>query len=173
MIREDEVFKIGKFGKPHGIKGEITLSFDNDIFDRKDCPYLIGKIDGILVPFFMTEYRFKGEDTALITLEDVDSEIQAKRFKGIEVYYPKIYLDENEPEILSLDYYIGFSVEDNNLGAIGEIVDVDDSTINTLFLIKNKEGQELIVPASDDFIINIDEENKLISLSLPEGLIDL
>ena len=79
MIKEDEVFKIGKFIKPHGIKGEISFAFDNDIFDKADCPYLICLIDGIYVPFFVKEYRFKGAETALITLEDITSDLQAKR----------------------------------------------------------------------------------------------
>ena len=36
MIREDDVYKIGRLGKPHGVKGEITFMFDDDIFDRTD-----------------------------------------------------------------------------------------------------------------------------------------
>ena len=33
MIRQEEVYKIGKIGKPHGVKGELTLFFDDDVFD--------------------------------------------------------------------------------------------------------------------------------------------
>ena len=58
MIRKEEVFKIGKIGKPHGVKGEVGLRFSDDVFDRVDAEYLILDIDGILVPFFMEEYRF-------------------------------------------------------------------------------------------------------------------
>lgn len=52
MIKSDEVFKIGQFAKPHGIKGEITLMTDCDVFDDTDDPYIICDMDGILVPFF-------------------------------------------------------------------------------------------------------------------------
>ena len=52
MIRQDEVYKIGKIGKPHGVKGELTFAFDDDVFDRVDADYLVLLIDGILVPFF-------------------------------------------------------------------------------------------------------------------------
>ena len=34
MIRQEEVYRIGKIGKPHGVKGELTLFFDDDVFDR-------------------------------------------------------------------------------------------------------------------------------------------
>ena len=39
MIRQEEVYKIGKIGKPHGVKGELTLFFDDDVFDRVDADY--------------------------------------------------------------------------------------------------------------------------------------
>ena len=59
MIKKDEVFKIGVFNKPHGVKGELSFTFTDDIFDRVDCDYLICLLDGIMVPFFVEEYRFR------------------------------------------------------------------------------------------------------------------
>lgn len=173
MIREDEVLKIGKFIKPHGIKGEITFAFDNDIFDRVDCPYLICSIDNIFVPFFIKSYRFKGSDTALVLLEDVESEIQAKRFNGLSVYFPRKYFDNNDEVQLTLNYFIDFIVIDKQLGEIGIIKDIDESTINTLFLLKKKgSDDDIIIPASDDFITDIDSENKILYVELPVGLLD-
>lgn len=173
MIHPNDVFKIGKFIKPHGLKGEIALEFDNDIFDKADCPYLVCLVDGIYVPFFIKKYRFKGNDIALISFEDVTSEEQAKMFNGLEVYFPRAYFDsENEEVDFSLDFFIGFTVYDEQEGEIGRIIDINDSTINTLFLLENQNGEEHIIPASDDFITKIDEENKKIYMNLPTGLIE-
>lgn len=47
MIKKDEVFKIGIFNKPHGVKGEISFTFTDDIFDRVECEYLVCLLDGI------------------------------------------------------------------------------------------------------------------------------
>ena len=55
MIKKDEVFKIGIFNKPHGVKGEISFTFTDDIFDRVECEYLVCLLDGIFVPFFIEE----------------------------------------------------------------------------------------------------------------------
>ena len=57
MIRRDEVYKIGKLGKPHGVKGEITFAITDDVFDRVDAEYLVLDIDGILVPFYLRRSR--------------------------------------------------------------------------------------------------------------------
>ncbi|HMM03006.1 MAG: ribosome maturation factor RimM [Dysgonomonas sp.] len=172
MIKENEVFKIGKFIKPHGIKGEINFSFENDVFDRVDCPYLICRIDNILVPFFIEEYRFKGKETALIKFEDIDDEEKARRMSGLEVYFPRKYYEEesNEEIEYSWNFFIGFSVIDKTAGKLGIIEDIDDKTINTLFLVKDGEN-ELIIPATEDFIEKIDAKKKVLYLVLPEGLI--
>ena len=73
MIRRDDVYKIGKLGKPHGVKGEISFAITDDVFDRVDAEYLVLDIDGILVPFYMEEYRFKNDDTVLVTIRDARS----------------------------------------------------------------------------------------------------
>ena len=173
MIKDNEVFKIGKLIKPHGIKGEISFAFDNDVFDKVDCPYLICRIDGILVPFFIDKYRFKGSETALVKFEDIDNENKAQRLAGLEVYFPRKYYEEDDQEDIeySWNYFIEFSVYDKTAGFLGVIEDVDDKTLNTLFLIK-KEGEETIIPATDDFIENIDPKKKILYVNLPEGLLE-
>ncbi|MDH6307583.1 16S rRNA processing protein RimM [Dysgonomonas sp. PFB1-18] len=172
MIKESEVFKIGKLVKPHGIKGEISFAFENDVFDRVDCPYLICRIDNILVPFFIKEYRFKGSETALITFEDIDSDRKALRMAGLDVYFPRKYYEEDSDENIeySWNFFIGFSVTDKLAGELGIIEAIDDKTLNTLFLIKN-EDEELIIPATEDFIEKVDPKKKVLYLNLPEGLI--
>ncbi|MDR0824885.1 MAG: ribosome maturation factor RimM [Prevotella sp.] len=172
MINDSEVFKIGKLIKPHGIKGEISFAFDNDVFDRVDCPYLICRVNGILVPFFIEEYRFKGSETALVTFEDIDSEEKAQRMSGLEVYFPRKYYEEDKDDDIeySWNFFIGFSVVDKAAGKLGVIEAVDDKTLNTLFLITNGDD-ELIIPATEDFIEKIDAKKKILYLNLPEGLI--
>jgi len=52
------------------------------------------------------------------------------------------------------------------------VTDVDTSTINTLFVV-DYQGEELLVPAQEEFIIDIDQKHKVITVDLPEGLIAL
>ena len=40
MIKKETIYKIGKIGKPHGVDGEVSFHFDDDIFDRVDADYL-------------------------------------------------------------------------------------------------------------------------------------
>ena len=61
MIKNDDVFRIGKIGKAHELKGELQMQVDDDVFDRVEADYVVLQIDGILVPFFIEEYRFRSD----------------------------------------------------------------------------------------------------------------
>lgn len=54
---------------------------------------------------------------------------------------------------------------------LGTIREVDDATINVLFVVVLDE-EERLIPATEDFILSIDEKKGTIRMSLPEGLLD-
>lgn len=173
MIRREEVYKIGKLGKPHGVKGEVSFLFDDDVFDRVDADYLVLDMDGILVPFFMEEYRFKSNENALVKFEDIDTQDQARNLTGREVFFPRQLSDADE-ENLSWAEIVDFKLIDaTTQKSVGTIDSVDDNTINILFEVTSPEGKELLIPASEDLIERVDAQKKEIWVNLPEGLLDL
>jgi 16S rRNA processing protein RimM len=174
MIRKEEVFKIGVMGKPHGINGEIAMAFSDDVFDRTDADYVVLLIDGIFVPFFIEEYRFKGAETALMKLCDIDSAEKARELTGVEVYFPKSLSDGQEDEVVTWEDIVGFSlINDDDEATVGSITDVDDSTANVLFTVKTNDGREVLVPASEELITAVDNENRIIKMTIPEGLLNI
>jgi 16S rRNA processing protein RimM len=171
MIKKEEVFKIGIINKPHGVKGEVSFTFTDDIFDRvEDCDYLVLLLDGILVPFFIEEYRFRSDNVALVKFEGIDSTEKARTLTNVEVYYPVKFMDDQE-EISSWNYFIGFRVEDIHHGCLGTVVDVDDATMNVLFVIENGD-KEVLLPAHEEFILDIDRKKKILKVDIPDGLLD-
>ena len=173
MIKKEEVYKIGLFNKPHGIHGELQFTFTDDIFDRVGCDYLICLLDGIFVPFFIEEYRFRSDSTALVKLEGIDTAERARMFTNVEVYFPVKHAEEAEDGELSWNFFVGFRMEDVRHGELGEVVEVDTTTVNTLFVVEQEDGEELLIPAQEEFIVEINQEKKLITVELPEGLLNL
>jgi 16S rRNA processing protein RimM len=172
MISKTDVIPIGQITKPHGIGGEMSFSFTTDIFDREEVPYFIFELEGIMVPFFLTEYRFKSNTTALLKLDGIDNDEQARTFAGLTVYLPKSYLEKVEDTEIELDYFAGFSLIDADKGLLGVISEVDQTTENVLFVIPTKDD-ELLIPAGEEYIKEIDHDKKIIYVKLPEGLLDL
>ncbi len=171
MILQEEVFHIGRLGKPHGIKGEITFMFTDDVFDRVDAEYLIIEVDGILVPFFIDEYRFKSNETALMAFDGITTVEQAKELTNCEVYFPRSLSDHSEDE-MTWEEFVGYQITDLHEGSIGKIVDVDDATENVLFSVDYK-GNTILLPAAEELIVDIDHKERIITTELPEGLLDL
>ena len=169
MIKKEDVYKIGRIGKAHGVKGEVTFQFDDDVFDRVDAEYLILEVDGILVPFFMEEYRFRSDSTALVKFEDIDTQDRARELTNCDVYFPR-ELSDNDEEEISWSFLVGFSIIDNESGKnVGTIANIDDNTMNILFELEDGT----LIPASEELITDIDKDNKTITIALPEGILDL
>ena len=169
MIKKEDVYKIGRLGKAHGVKGEVSFQFDDDIFDTADADYLILDIDGILVPFFMEEYRFRNDSLALVKFCNVDTQQRASELTGCDVYFPRSIADERA-EGLSLSSLVGFDLIDaNGNEKVGTIAAIDDTTQNILFELEDGT----LIPASDDLITDINTQQRQITMNIPEGLLDI
>lgn len=173
MIRKESVYKIGRIGKPHGVDGEVSFHFDDDVFCRVDADYLVLDIDGILVPFFIDDYRFKGSETALVRFADIDTQERARDLTGCDVYFPREHSDA-AADTISWAAVVGFHVVDAASGKpVGEITGVDDSTINVLFCLVTPGGDDILVPASGELVADIDTEGRTITMRLPDGLLNI
>ena len=174
MIRKEEVYKIGRIGKPHGVKGEVTFHFVDDVFDRVDAVFLILSVDDILVPFYMEEYRFRTDETALVKFCDIDTQEQARELTHCDVFFLRSMTDDDSDEGLSWAQITGFSLLNAATGkTVGTIRSVDDSTLNILFEIETPDGNDILVPAHEELIEQVDGEKRQIVVRLPEGLLEL
>ncbi|GHT01367.1 ribosome maturation factor RimM [Bacteroidia bacterium] len=189
MIRRNDLVKIGKFNKPHGVSGEIQLSFTSPLTPLTgalDSPpeggrggaFLVCELDNIFVPFRVIESRFISDTTAYVRLKNISSDEAVRPLVNKDVYFDKratvIAGATANPhhENLTWDYFLDYTLFDKTAGEIGKISAVDDSTPNTLFIVETPDD-ELLIPANTDFITSIDEKQKQIHLELPEGLLDL
>ena len=169
MLRKEDFVYFGKFLKPHGTKGEIGLQSDGFMLGD-DCDFVACDIDGILVPFFFDTIRPKNNDTLIVKVERMENADEVRFLTNRDAYIPRQWVEESDE--LTWSYFKGFMATDTTMGILGEITDIDDNTINTLFII-GKGDDEILIPAQEEFIVGIDHERKEIVFNLPEGLISL
>ena len=173
MIDKNEIFSIGKINKPHGIHGEMSFTFTTDVFDSENAEFLIFEIEGVFVPFYIESYRFRTETTALLKLEDVENDEQAREFAGLIIYLPVEFRDKVNEEEITINHFIGFKLQDKMQGEIGTVIAIDQTTENMLFIVENDDLKEVLIPANDDFILEIDHDGKIIHLEIPDGLLEI
>ncbi len=168
MIRKEDCYKIGRIGKAHGVRGELSFLFTDDVFNRADADYLILEVDGILVPFFMEEYRFRSDSLALVKFCDIDTQQRASELTNCDVWFLRsLTPDDEEPTLAGL---VGFEIVEAGTGkSVGHIAAIDDTTVNLLFELEDGT----LIPANDELITDIDTSGKRITMSIPEGLLAL
>ncbi|MDR2815652.1 MAG: ribosome maturation factor RimM [Proteiniphilum sp.] len=172
MISKKEILQVGCTQKPYGIKGEIVIRFRKAEYADMETEYYFLEIEGIPVPFFIEEFTYSTDVTARVKFEGVDDEIAAARYVNSPVFLSReLAKPPAEQTEADWDYFTGFTVIDRHGKELGVIEEVDDSTINVLFVVRN-DGKEYLIPATEDFITAIDEKNSLLEMYLPEGLIE-
>lgn len=181
MITSQEIRNIGSFIKPHGVKGEISAQLDYDI-DLSELRCIVIDIDGINVPFFLNGIRPKSSHSVLVSIDGISTDTEAKEFAGktfsalksdLERIMPD-GVDEDEDNFY-LDDLIGFTLLDEQDRQLGTVIDYDDSTANLLLKIRryDEAATEFFVPAANDLILDINPNEKNITIDIPEGIIDL
>ncbi|MCM1518411.1 MAG: ribosome maturation factor RimM [Pseudoflavonifractor sp.] len=177
MIKSDQLTEIGKFNKPHGINGELSLTLhDNVDPDLLRC--VIVDIDGINVPFFIESIRPKTSETYLVTIDGIDTEEDTRLLVNKTAYVSDddtaLIDEEPDGDGLYASSLIGYTVIDGNTGnTIGHITDIEDSTANALFIVEDDNDATFYIPIADEFITDINPDAPTITVNLPEGLLQL
>ena len=172
MISPQEIAHVGRTQKPYGIKGELNVLFNIAEYAELESEYYFLMIENIPVPFFIEDFTFTTDVGARVKFKDVNDEKEASKYTNLDVYIPRNLVKEPyDSGASNWNYFVGYKVVDINGELIGEISNVDESTINVLFILNEGDG-EILIPATEDFITAIDEEERIIRMDLPEGLLE-
>ena len=167
MIRPEELIQIGHIIRTHGTSGELQCRMQNTYWEDADATFIILNVDQIYVPFRVTDWRTKGSEDVLLTLQGVNSEQQALRYVGCQALMLRSDLPSDAEQPTDYASLTGYTLCDATHGKLGTITGIDTSTLNTLVQLDNG----VLLPLHEDFIAEVDVQTKTITVRLPEGLI--
>jgi len=173
MNYEDH-FQLGIISKAYSFKGEIILFIDSDIPENYyNLDFILLEINKQLVPHFITSKKVHKHDRLRIRLEGIESSQEVNLILKKKVYLPIKFL----PKLGNQQFYyheiIDYKVFDEKTELIiGSILDIIENPNNTLIEL-NYKNKDILLPLNDSTFIKIDKQNKIINLSLPEGLLDI
>lgn len=179
MLRKEDFEFIGTLGRTHGIQGEIAAKLSVDISgltDGMEEPlFLMLEEDGLLIPHRVLKLRPKNDEIDLILFSGINTKEQAETLMGRQVWLDREYLDGTTSEdLLSLEHYVDFQLyHANTRELLGVIEEIDDKTMNTLLRVVSSEGDELVLPISEELIEDVDLSSHQLYLHIPEGLLEL
>ena len=165
---------MGTIIKPHGLKGEMVLDVEEGFEEAlEESDFLMVEIEGGLVPFYISDdgINFRTPTTVSLAFDDLDSVEKVRPICGCRIFLSNdvqmSQIDEGEVNEL-----IGYQVFDLNKGPLGKIARVDNFSGNVVLTILHG-NREILIPLSDDFITEFNEEKQELHLDCPEGLVDL
>ena len=165
-------FYIGYISKTRGLKGEVQLFFEFDDYRELELDILFLQFNGKLVPYFVDRVTVQPNSTAYVFFDDVDHIDMAKPLVRKQVYLPNDKLPERDPDDFRLTDLKGYMVTDKTHGTLGEITEVHQYPQQHVAAV-TYNGNEVLFPLTDEWILAIDQENRSLDVDLPDGLIDL
>ncbi len=174
MSSSSELIKVGKVIDAHALKGEVyVMSFAGDISWIEEEGELLLESDRIggQKNFTISSCRpFK--DGALVKFEGIDNRNQSEELKGALVFVSDENFVSEEGETIYLREVLGFDVVNESDEVLGKVKEFSSNGLQDLLVINNgKFSYE--VPFVDDFIVEIQFEEKRIVMNFPLDLMDI
>ncbi|AQY21489.1 ribosome maturation factor RimM [Riemerella anatipestifer] len=171
-MRKEDCYFLGKITRKHGLSGNVILKLDTDqpeFYNKLESIFV--EINGLLVPFFIEKQQWQKSDSKIITFKNV-SDAMIGQALGKSVFLPLSTLPPLEGNRFYYHEVIGFDVFDEAENFCGSIKEINDQAAQHYFILNNK-GKEVIIPIIKDWILKVNRDEKIISMQLPEGLLEV
>lgn len=161
---------IGKFRKPHGIRGEIRMTVLTD-FPELVSPGQIVYVGEKHQAYTVRDIRWHGGDM-LVSLKELQDRTAVEIFRNIMVYMKSIDM----PELPEGEYFIhqlvGMEVITDQGEKLGVLKEILITGANDVYLVESQEGKELLLPATEEVVLDINQETAQILVHIIPGLLD-
>ncbi|MCP4350981.1 MAG: 16S rRNA processing protein RimM [Desulfobacterales bacterium] len=166
-----DLIPIGKVKGAHGIRGVIRVwpYTESLSFFEPGSSFLMRNAEGVEKRCEIEWAKPYKKGSALFSLKGTEGREMADALAGFEFFIEKSELPELEEGTYYWTDLIGLSVFTTNGECIGCIESVIPTGSNDVYVVKDKDN-ELLIPAMESVVIEIDLSNKTMRVDLPEGL---
>ncbi len=163
---------IGTILKPHSYLGKFKMAvFVSEYQDALEPDsFIFVELDGKPVPYLIEEYSTTGAESGILKVADINTEGDAKKLQGNELYVLTESVAEQDEEDPS---YYGYEVRTEEDLLIGTVEDIIENPLQSLLVVHDSVGKEFLIPIHEDIIMSIDTEAELIIVDLPEGFLEI
>lgn len=167
----EEYFEIGQIVNTSGLKGILKIKpFTDDIKKFSNLKTIYIKTKSGLTEFKIEQVRYV-KNMVMLKVAGIDTVEEAEKYRNL---YIKILRDQEE-ELEEGSYYVvdilGCKVNTDANQELGKIVDVFQTGSNDVYVVKDEQGKQILLPAIKQVIKNVDIKNKIITVHLLEGLV--
>ena len=173
MFKKENFSLIGSLAKTHGVHGALILKLTGlNPEDIPDIESVFINVDGLMVPYFISQLSDRDQSSMIIMFDDIDSKDKAEEFTGCEIFVQADLLNKSAGKHKIINDITGYKVADKKYGDIGQIKDIINIHNNPLLRVRSGK-QEYLIPFHNDFVVDKNHKLKTIYTCLPNGLLDI
>lgn len=170
MIQKD-LRLIGKIKAAHGLRGEVFI-----IFFSKDYSWA-DRIQNIFVENkeFKVLKANQHKDGLIVKLDGVTDRNLSDALIGQQIFLPTSFFKNksDDDDRLFLVEIENFKVIDQKLGLVGVISGFSSNTAQDLLVVTSDTGKHYEIPFVNEFVIEINRDDRVLFMDLPEGLLEI
>ncbi len=174
-VSPTDLVQVGFVFRPHGIEGELKidpeLTDDPARFEDLSVVFL-GAQPHRVTKHAITSVRYqqtKRGTTVILGLEEIDDRDDAEAVTKFKVFATEEALELGEGELFAHEL-VGWAVVAEDGTPLGTVANLMEMPAQDLFVVRGGDGGETMIPAVEDFIRDIDEEEERVVVRPIEGL---
>ena len=163
--------EIGQIVNTFGIKGMVKVKpFTDDIgrFDELKTVYV--EKNSTQTEYEIEEVKYH-KDMVLIKFKGIDKVEQAEMLRNSYLTISRDSVEKLEEGRYYIVDLLGLEVYTDEQVLLGTLEDIFNTGSNDIYVVKDKQGKQILLPAIQDVIKQIDIENKKIIVHILPGLI--
>lgn len=171
----DQYITVGKIVNTHGNRGMVRLLPLTDFPERfEQGKSLTVNVPGGPSRKLQIEKSFPHKKFIIIQFREITDMNGAEKLKGAVI---QVGQEEIRPLPVG-SYYIfqilGLDVYDSQDSYLGKVKDVLETGSNDVYIVEKGAGERpLLIPALKSVVLSVDLERQRITVSLPDGLVDI
>lgn len=168
----EELFRVGVISNTHGIRGEVKVYPTTDNVRRfDDLKEVILDTGKEQLNLHVTSVKYF-KNMVILKFKEFDNINDIIPYKGMDLLVTR----ENAIPLEDGEYYIadiiGSKVITDEDKILGTLTDVLQTGANDVYVVKTKDGKEVLLPSIEECILDRDTENKIVKVHIMKGLLD-
>ena len=166
----EDLLKVGVITTTHGVRGEVKVFPTTDPERFLDLEYVILDAGREMKKLEIRNVKFF-KNLVILKFDGIDNINDIEMYKQRELWVPREEaqeLDEDEYYIADL---IGMDVLLENGEKFGVLRDVMETGANDVYIVDRVDGEEVLLPAIHDCVLDVDVEKNTMTVHLMKGLV--
>ena len=159
----------GTLRRPHGLRSEVIVKVETDFPERlvKGVALFLGESHIALT----IRSRRESSEGLLLSFEELTDRESLEPYRNEPLFTLAANIPPLDPGHFYQHQLIGLDVVEENGNFLGKLVQILDTTANDVYVVKNTDSKEILLPATSEVIRKVDLENKKIFIKLIPGLL--